>query len=312
MPRVGLVLGAGGLVGQAYEVAILAELSELVGWDARRADVIVGSSAGSLTGALLRLGASPGDLSAFLLGTPPSADAAELFEVLESRDDVVLPPFELRALLAGAWRGPSVRLLGRAVRRPWGFRPAVLAMTMLPAGQVDLVQHLEVLDVLGGTRPEGLWVCAARRRDGRRVVFGRPGSPMAPLSAAVAASCAIPGYFAPVTIGGVEYFDGGVHSPTSADVLADARVDIVVAVSPMSAAHGLDRSISAPWRIAAHRRLGRARAPAASRDRGARVRTNGGHTGRDGTQPHGRRSRGGSVRGRAQRGRRPVATHQRA
>jgi hypothetical protein len=38
-------------------------------------------------------------------------------------------------------------------------------------------------------------------------------------SEAVAASCAIPGYFAPLDIGGVEYFDGGVRSPTNADVL---------------------------------------------------------------------------------------------
>ncbi len=66
------------------------------------------------------------------------------------------------------------------------------------------------------------------------MVFGRPGEPRPEVGAAVAASCAIPGWFAPITIDGVEYVDGGLHSPTNADVLADARLDLVVVSSPMS------------------------------------------------------------------------------
>jgi NTE family protein len=72
----------------------------------------------------------------------------------------------------------------------------------------------------------------------------------------VAASCAIPGYFAPVTIGDVEHFDGAVHSPTNADVLAREALDVVVVVSPMSG-HGRDRSPAGLWRELSHRRLGR-------------------------------------------------------
>jgi NTE family protein len=53
---------------------------------------------------------------------------------------------------------------------------------------------------------------------------------------AVAASCAIPGFFEPVTIGGVEYVDGGAHSPTNADLLTDSALDLVIVSSPMSAA----------------------------------------------------------------------------
>jgi predicted acylesterase/phospholipase RssA len=70
------------------------------------------------------------------------------------------------------------------------------------------------------------------------VVFGRPGSPRARLSEAVAASCAIPAYFSPVTIGTKQYVDGGVHSATNADVLGHACLDLVIVVAPMSAAHG--------------------------------------------------------------------------
>ncbi len=112
-----------------------------------------------------------------------------------------------------------------------------------------------MLDDLAAGWPEGLWVCAARRDDGRRVVFGRHGAPEARLSEAVAASCAIPGYFAPVPIDGRQHVDGGVHSPTNADVLVHSGLDVVVVVSPMSAAHGRSRSADAAMRWAAHRRL---------------------------------------------------------
>jgi NTE family protein len=130
-------------------------------------------------------------------------------------------------------------------------------MTMLPPGEVDLLPHTTVLDGAAAEWPDGLLICAARRDDGARVVFGRAGSPEATLGQAVAASCAIPGYFAPVEIDGVEYFDGGVHSPTNADVLRDHELDLVVAVSPMSAAHGRAPTAGGALRLSAHRRLQR-------------------------------------------------------
>jgi NTE family protein len=256
MGRIGLVLGAGGLVGQAYHAGVLAALAEQTGWDPRSADVIVGSSAGSLTGAILRLGAAAEDLAAFLVDGPLTPEGAELFARL-APEELDLPPLAVTDLVRRRWRPPTTKLVTRALRRPWGFRPTVAAMTMLPAGDVDLLRHTTVLDAAGATWPEGLYVCAARRDDGARVVFGRPGAPSATLGQAVAASCAIPGYFAPVEIDGVEYFDGGVHSPTNATVLAGHDLDLVVAVSPMSAGHGRAPSAGAALRLAAHRRLQR-------------------------------------------------------
>jgi predicted acylesterase/phospholipase RssA len=57
-PRVGLVLGAGGTVGAAYHAGALAVLEQDLGWDARDAAVVVGTSAGSIVGSLLRRAAS--------------------------------------------------------------------------------------------------------------------------------------------------------------------------------------------------------------------------------------------------------------
>src|SRR4051812_10544527 len=61
MASVGLVLGAGGVLGAAYQVGAITALAEGPGWDARWADLIVGTSAGSSTTATLRLGFSPAD-----------------------------------------------------------------------------------------------------------------------------------------------------------------------------------------------------------------------------------------------------------
>ena len=65
-----------------------------------------------------------------------------------------------------------------------------------------------------------LWIVAVDLDVGRRVVFGAPGRRPSTVGEAVEASCAIPGYFAPVTIDGTRYVDGGVHSTTNGDLLA--------------------------------------------------------------------------------------------
>ena len=69
-----MVLGGGGVVGQAYHSAVLAVLQHDHGFDARTADMIVGTSAGSITGTLLRLGVSPRDLAAWTVKAPLSGD----------------------------------------------------------------------------------------------------------------------------------------------------------------------------------------------------------------------------------------------
>ena len=71
------------------------------------------------------------------------------------------------------------------------------------------------------------------------------------------ASCAIPGYFRPVTIENTEYVDGGVHSVTNADVLRSESLDLVVIVSSMSAAQGSANGADGLLRRTVHRRMER-------------------------------------------------------
>jgi NTE family protein len=228
MTRIGLVLGAGGVTGEAFHRGVLAGLADVTGFDARTAEVVVGTSAGSLVAASLRcagLGAVPPPLAA--------------------------PPDE--ALLG---RGPDLRPLLALARRPWAARAGVLATAFVPAGTRPTETFVEPLRRRCGSvwPARDLLICAVRRRDGRRVVFGSPGAPAVDVATAVAASCAIPGYFRPVTAGGVAYVDGGVHSPTNADVLADHRLDLVVVSSPMSVErHALRAKLDLTARLFWHR-----------------------------------------------------------
>jgi len=237
-PRIGLVLGAGGVIGHAYHAGVLDGLCDATGWDPRDAEVIVGTSAGSVVGALLRAGFSARDLAARSTGVPVSPEGAELAARAGMGDGPArFPTGPTRR--RGLPRMASPSLLMRAALRPfWMNRPGVMLAGALPAGAVptDLVAAA-FRPLFGSGWPErNLWLTAVRLRDGNRVVFGRPGAPPAPVADAVAASCAIPSFFEPVTIGGVAFVDGGAHSPTNADLLADLDLDLVVVSSPMSAA----------------------------------------------------------------------------
>jgi NTE family protein len=237
-PRIGLVLGAGGVVGHAYHAGVLDGLCDATGWDPRDAEVIVGTSAGSVVGALLRAGFSPRDLAARSTGDPLSPEGAGIVARAGMADrPAPLPTGPTRR--RGVPRMASPALLVRAALRPfWMNRPGVMLAGALPPGGVPTELFAAGLRRLFGSDWPGrdLWLTAVRLRDGRRVVFGRDGAPPAHVADAVAASCAIPSFFEPVTIGGAAYVDGGAHSPTNADLLANRDLDLVVVSSPMSAA----------------------------------------------------------------------------
>ena len=239
MTRVGLVLGGGGVVGQAYHSGVLAVLQHDFGLDARAADMIVGTSAGSITGTLLRLGVSAEDLAAWTVKAPLSGDDDVLRQMAEASIPE-LAPFRPLEMLRRPLRLPGRHMLARALTRPLQFRPMAAGMALMAPGRHDILEQLAALREL--ERPEwprpDLWICAVRRRDGRRVVFGRPGAPEAPIHRAVGASCAVPGYFAPVQIGRHSYIDGGVHSPTNAAVLRGQGLDVVIVIAPMSGPTG--------------------------------------------------------------------------
>lgn len=229
--RVALVLGAGGVAGAAFHAGVLAALEEATGWDPRQAHVVVGTSAGSMTGAALRAGLSARDLLARQQGRPMSAEGARIMAAAGPP----LRPGPLRRPGARAFSPRDIAAtLARGAARPLTTRPVALLAGLLPEGSIGT----EVIsDGVAALHPDGwpadrLWICAVRKRDGRLVVFGRDTKPS--VADAVAASCAIPGFFRPVEIAGEGYVDGGAHSPTNADIVGADRPDLVIVSSPMS------------------------------------------------------------------------------
>ena len=256
-PRVGLVLGGGGVLGQAYHAGVLRALEADLGWDARTAEVVVGTSAGSITGALLRSGIPGADLAAWAERAPLSVEG-ELLAELFGDEFPELEPLRPGDLLR-PMRIPPRAMVTRALLRPWQFRPMAAGTTLMAPGRLDIVDHLAPLATVEGSAwpKRDLWICTVRRRDGRRVVFGRSGAPPAPLHLAVAASCAIPGYFSPVRIGDRAYVDGGAHSPTNAALVAPLGLDLVIVISPMSGRGPLQPGVPGLLRRHSGRRLAR-------------------------------------------------------
>lgn len=234
MARIGLVLGAGGATGHAFHIGVLSALEEATGWDPRSADVIVGTSAGAVIAALLRGGMSPRDLAARALGETLSEEGQAIANVLGR-------PEPAPAADPAGWFGfldaANPAYLRRALLRPWETKVGALVAAALPSGRIATDHLVGGISRLFPTEwsTRRLWINAARLEDGELVTFGREGAPATSVAAAVAASCAIPGYYRPVAIDSVRYVDGGVHSPSNADVLAGEGLDLVIVSSPMSA-----------------------------------------------------------------------------
>lgn len=227
MISVGLVLSAGGSYGDPWHVGAMAAIGDETGWDARRADLIVGTSVGSITGLAYRAGVSPADRLAQLLGRPVSPEGRAVL-------DRVVTPY--REGTADRRRWPqSPQLALKALWPPWRARPVHAGVGLIPAGRAT-TEALErrLTELHPGRWPtERFWVTAVRLADGRRAVFGRDDAAVA-AARAVRASCAVPGRYRPVTVRGHRYVDGGVESSTNADLAGPPAFDLVVVSSAMT------------------------------------------------------------------------------
>jgi len=228
--RTGLVLGAGGVLGAAWTIGALAALQEHRGQDPREAEVLVGTSAGSVLASFLGCGVGVDVLLDHQRGIV-NAEAPDLRYDPDRDSGGALPPLP--------WPGiGSPRGLLSTVRRPWKVTPMGALSAVLPQGRGSLEPIGALVDAVcprgaWAAHPQ-TWIVAMDYDTGRRVVFGRDGAPHAALRSAVMSSCAIPGWYTPVRIGGRRYVDGGACSPTSVDLLAPAGLDEVVVLSPMT------------------------------------------------------------------------------
>jgi predicted acylesterase/phospholipase RssA len=233
-PRYALALSGGGVIGGMFEVGAMTAVEEQLEGSGRGFDIYVGCSAGSVVATLLASGIR----------------ASEIYHILEQDLD---DPLNMRrgVLFAGeAFRlacsrfGRFVWAVSKHVVRGGRCLPDVLARAEreLPPGFFTLAAlerfirlglasrgHVNAFSAL--RRP--LLIPAVDLNTAERVVFGRGALASVPISDAVAASSAIPGFFDPYTIDGRDYVDGGVGFCGHADLAAEAGADVVFVVNPL-------------------------------------------------------------------------------
>jgi NTE family protein len=205
-----LVLGGGGVVGTAWMAGLASGLRR-EGVDLAEADVIVGTSAGSIVGTMLATGqdldlldapARPADQG----DSAPRPDPSRLTEVFAVLGDTSLEPTDAR------------RRVGRLA---------------LAAETITEQAHIAGISTLITAREwpdRELLITAVDIETGELKVWDRAGG--APLPTAVASSCALPGVSPPISINGRQYMDGGMWSGTNADVAIGA--DVLVVVEPLA------------------------------------------------------------------------------
>jgi NTE family protein len=213
-----LVLGGGGVAGIAWETGILqgiADESPAAALALLDSDVLLGTSAGSAVAAQIGSGSSLADLFARQVREESAeidpgvgVDAVtDLFLAALSRPDATVR--EKRQRIG------AVALATETVAEP--VRRDVIAQRLPAHAWPDRVLRITAIAIATG----------------ERVVFKCDSG--VDLVDAVAASCAVPGAWPPVTIGHRRYMDGGIGSPINLDVADDCDVAVVLVPSGVSA-----------------------------------------------------------------------------
>ncbi len=206
-----VVFGGGGIVGLGWELGIVEGLRE-AGIDLGIADRTIGTSAGSIVGAVLESGIPIAELPERAAELAPELEALTA-SIDRARIDEI----------GDRWRAAGMRPVQAE-------RAAIAALGgAAPTGSAEA--YVDVMSRLLPVAewPTGLTVTAVRVDDGSSVAWDA-GSGVA-LASAVAASCALPGVFPSVPIDGGWYLDGGVRSPSNLDLAAGHEMVLVIVPS---------------------------------------------------------------------------------
>jgi NTE family protein len=226
-----VVLGGGGITGIAWEIGVVQALRE-GGVDPGEADLILGTSAGSVVGTLLAAGA---DLDA--LASEHLTSGVDLAELGADFDAEGLAAAVIE-MMAGAESFQEVRA-----------RIGTLALSV-GADEEERLAIFEARLPVHEWPEHALWITGVDTATGEPAVWSRASG--VPLLRAVAASCAVPGVWPPVTIDGRRYMDGGVRSTNNADLVAGSNPVIVLAPYTIGLEGSLDAEVDrlTPARVA--------------------------------------------------------------
>lgn len=219
-----LVLGAGGILGEAWTSSLLAGLSENGGFDARECDAFVGTSAGSIVAAMLCAGVEPQTRLEGLPELPPVSEDEPVEHSLLTR------AMRMTASLGTVATGP----LASAVLRttvPGGRLLRREALRRVRRGRRSLAQLGRQIEQSGVDWDGRLRIAVVELESGRRVMLDGS-QPDWSVSDAVQASCAIPGVFRPIERNGHSYVDGGAWSVSNLDTAPVEKDTEVLCLNP--------------------------------------------------------------------------------
>jgi NTE family protein len=219
-------------------MGVLAGIEDATGFDLRRCEYFVGTSAGSIVSAHLVAGHSP---------DPPPVSGAALELARAAKPEGFAATAVDAARRAGAWAmaaGSPLAPAALGLAAPGGALLRAAMLRTMPQARGRLEHLRDAIDASGARFDGRLRVVAVERRSGRRTVFGRPGAPPATVGEAVEASCTVPWLFAPVRIAGKDYVDGGIWSATNLDVAPAGRGTSVLCLNPMASISGTASLIS--------------------------------------------------------------------
>lgn len=199
-----LVLGGGGQVGRAWLAGLASKLIE-ESVQLQNADLIIGTSAGSVVGAQIALGILD-------LENPPTPPAI----YFDTNSKLSNAFFQLYPLMAQAIESPTPEIPRQTLGR--------LALEAETMSEEQAIQRVSFL--AGQQWPQNFKATAVSITTGKSIVWDKDSN--IPLEKGVASSCALPGAFPPTTIRNDRYIDGGVRSMLNADLATGYNSVIVV------------------------------------------------------------------------------------
>jgi len=274
-PRIGLALAGGGPLAAVYEIGALAALEESIeGFDANRADVYVGISAGGIVAAALANGITPHQMVRLFIESDVDGskiDPADLF-----RPEMLMKPAlgELTrrcASLPGLVAEGTLHYVSRRRSLVASFERLKEAFPTGVFSGEGIHHYLRHMFERPGRSNDfrrlkrRLYIVATDLDSGDAVRFGGPGWDQVPISLAVQASAAVPGLYPPVEIEGRHFVDGALRKTMHASIALEHGVDVLFCVNPIVpynarrpgklAAGGLLDVLSQTLRATLHSRL---------------------------------------------------------
>ena len=239
-PRISLLLAGGGITGAMYEFGALQALNHFFAgtYSVNDFDIYVGTSAGAIVAALMANGVPPGEVGR---------------SIIHNRDDLL--NFKQEDIVALDWGETKasimkvIRMIPSLVRfyrrNPKLFSLARLLYTLeenLPPGLYTLSHYEKYLRRLLSRSgmvnsfaelKRELYIPAVHLDTGDRILFGTEAWRDIPISDAIAASSALPLYFQPVTLRGMDFVDGGVGGVAHVDLPISLGSRLLMVFNPI-------------------------------------------------------------------------------